>query len=428
MSALPAIAFGAVSSSTDVSRLLVTLAAIIIGTRLLGEVAQRVRQPAVLGELAAGVLLGGSGFGVIDPTEPVLHAMAELGVLVLLFQIGLLTNLRALRRVGPAAATVGIVGVFLPFAGGYYAVRALGYPSLPALVAGATLTATSIGISARILRDLRRLHTPEGQVVLGAAVLDDVIGLIFLSVVGAVIAGGSVTAAGVLRTSGIAIGFVVVALALGGFVVPRVFKRLARLRSTGTLGLLALAFALALAWLADSSGSAMIMGAFSAGLILHPTPHREEIERSMTSIGSFFVPVFFATVGASVDLRAAVSPEVLAAGSALVAIGVGGKVLAGFAPWWFDGNKLLVGVAMIPRGEVGLIFAQLGLASGAISTDMFGALMLMVVVTTFLAPPLLRRISRRATTEEQIVGGIDDLVSGPQNLARPTQPVRRGDG
>jgi len=427
VNALVATALGAAPSSSDVSRLIVTLAAIILATKLLGEAAQWIGQPAVLGELVAGVLLGGSVLRMIDPRDPVIHAIAELGVLVLLFQIGLHTNLKAMRRVGAAAATVGTAGVALPFVGGFLAVRALGLPTIPALVAGAALTATSIGISARMLGDLRRLHTPEGQIVLGAAVLDDVIGLIILSVVGGVIVGGRVTVAGVARTSGIAIGFVVVALVVGGLVVPRLFGRLAMIRSSGAVGLIALAFALALSWLADSSGSAMIIGAFAAGLILHPTPQREEIEHSMTSIGHLFVPVFFASVGASVDLRALTSPEALATGSALIAVGVAGKVLAGFAPWWFDGNKLLIGVAMVPRGEVGLIFAQMGLASGAISAEVFGALMLMVVVTTFLTPPLLSRISRRSTTEEQALGGIDDLVSGPQRLRRPTLPVRRNE-
>lgn len=427
MNGLLATAVSAAPSSPDVSRLIAVLAAIILATKLLGEVAQRIGQPAVLGELLAGVLLGGSVLRMIDTQEPAIRAIAELGALVLLFQIGLHTSLKALRRVGAAAATVGVAGAVLPFTGGFLAVRAIGFPLLPALVAGAALTATSIGISARVLRDLRRLHTPEGQVVLGAAVLDDVIGLIILSVVGGVIAGGRVTLFGVARTTGIALGFVAVALVVGGYFVPRVVGRLAMIRSSGAPGLLALAFALALSWLADSSGSVMIIGAFAAGLVLHPTPQRAEIERSMTSIGYFFVPVFFASVGASVDLRALAAPAALAAGGALIAVGVAGKVLAGFAPWWFDGNKLLIGVAMVPRGEVGLIFAQMGLASGAISADVFGALMLMAVVTTLLTPPLLSRIGRRGATEEQTLGGIDDLVSGPQHLGRPTLPLRRNE-
>jgi Kef-type K+ transport system membrane component KefB len=275
----------------NISGLLVALAAVILATKLLGEIAQRLGQPAVLGELLAGVLLGGSALHILDPHDPVIHAIAELGVLVLLFQIGLHTDLRSLRKVGGSAAMVAAVGVVAPFAGGYLAFRALGAGTIPSLIAGAALTATSIGISARVLSDLGRLNTPEGQVVLGAAVLDDVIGLIILSVVSGLAAGGAVSMLGIARTSGVAIGFIVVALVVGGLVVPRLFRQLARIRARGSLGLLALAFALTLSWLADSSGSAMIIGAFAAGLILHPTPQREEIEKSMTALGYFFVPI-----------------------------------------------------------------------------------------------------------------------------------------
>lgn len=402
--------------------LLVALAAVILATRLLGEIAQRLGQPSVLGELLAGVLLGGSALHILDPHDPVIHAIAELGVLVLLFQIGLHTDVRALRKAGGSAVMVAAVGVVAPFVGGYVAFQALGAGTLPSLIAGAALTATSIGISARVLKDLGRLNTPEGQVVLGAAVLDDVIGLIILSVVSGLAAGGTVSVVGIARISGVAIGFIVVALVAGGLVVPRLFWQLSRIRARGSVGLLALAFALTLAWLADTNGSAMIIGAFAAGLILHPTPQREEIEKSMTALGYFFVPIFFASIGASVDLAALVTPVALTGGAALIAVGVIGKLIAGFAPWWFDGNKLLIGVAMVPRGEVGLIFAQMGLASGAITPETFGALMLMVVVTTFLTPPALQWVvgDTLRFTGDHGDGGIDDLVAGDSDR-RPRQ-------
>jgi Kef-type K+ transport system membrane component KefB len=172
----------------------------------------------------------------------------------------------------------------------------------------------------------------------------------------------------------------------------------------------------------------MIVGAFAAGAILHPTPQRVEIEGTVTMIGHFFVPIFFAAVGASVDVRALARPEALALGSALFVVGVAGKVLAGFAAWRFDGNRLLVGVAMIPRGEVGLIFAQLGLATAAIGPSEFGALMLVVAATTLLTPPLLARLARvRGTTGEHAAGdGVDELVAGTHRATpRATQPVRR---
>jgi Kef-type K+ transport system membrane component KefB len=180
-------------------------------------------------------------------------------------------------------------------------------------------------------------------------------------------------------------------------------------------------FALALAWLAARSGSAMIIGAFAAGLILHPTPQRKEIERSATQLGYFFVPIFFASVGAAVDLAALASREALLVGGALITVGVLGKLAAGFAPWWFKGRKLLVGIAMVPRGEVGLIFAQMRLAAGVLTAANFGALMLMVVVTTFMTPPLLGLIVSRAIADEEAApdqSGIDDLVVGSNKRRR----------
>jgi Kef-type K+ transport system membrane component KefB len=395
--------------------LLLVLVAIIAATKLFGELAQRIGQPAVLGELIAGVLLGGSAFGLFDPTDPVLHAMSELGVLILLFQIGLHTDLRSLAKVGSTALFAGTVGVVVPFAGGIAVAKLMGIDTLPSIVIGAALTATSIGISARVLSDLGQLKTPEGQVVIGAAVFDDVVGLIILSVVASMVAGAQLTFSGVGLTALIAVGFVVVAIALGSVAIPPLFQLVERIRVTGALGIIALGFALGLAWLATQLGSAMIIGAFAAGLILHPTPQRHEIEDSATQLGFFFVPIFFASVGASVDVAALLTPDALIVGSLLIVVGVTGKVLAGFAPWWFQGNKLLVGVALVPRGEVGLIFAQLGLAAGVLTDERFGALMLMVVVTTFMTPPLLGLIAARRPPDAESgpdEHGIDDLVAG----------------
>ena len=319
---------------------LVALVAMLVGARLLGLLAQRVGQPAVLGELIAGVVLGASVLGVVDPAQPVIHWLAEAGVVVLLFGIGLETDLRALVSVGRAAAAVAITGVVLPFTSGYAAARLMGVATAPALVCGAALCATSVGISSRVLSELGQLHTPEGRVVLGAAVLDDVIGLVILAVV-------------------------------------------VRLVSTGD---------------ASSASSAMIIGAFVVGLLLHRASRRHDIERGSRALGVVLVPIFFASVGAEVDLRALADGRALGVGAVLIACGVVGKLAAGYAPWWFIGNKLLVGVAMVPRGEVGLIFAQVGLASGAIDAGLFGGLMLMVLVTTFMTPPILARIVREGPT------------------------------
>ncbi len=423
----PWAALAAVPGGPDVPGLLLVLAAVLAATKVGGALAQRVGQPAVLGELVAGVVLGGSVLGVLDPTEPVMHMLSELGVLVLLFMVGLETDLRALRRVGAAAITVGTAGIVLPFAGGFAVARAFGIAPMTALVIAAALTATSIGISARVLGDLGRLKDDEGQVVLGAAVFDDVIGLVILAVVGSVVAGAAVSPMGVTHTAMVAIGFVVGAILIGTMLMRPLLAAVARLDDAGAVGIVALGFAFVTAAVAARAGSAMIIGAFAAGLVLHAMPQRHEIEKWTTSVGHVLVPVFFASVGAAVNLRALVSPAALGLGAALIAVAVAGKVAAGYAPWWFKGNKLLVGVAMVPRGEVGLIFAQMGVAAGVLAGAEFGAVILMVMATTFVTPLLLGPIAGPpppglVTVDDGV--GLDELVAGAAH--RPRRETTHG--
>lgn len=412
-------------SGYTIPQLLLVIAAVFAATKILGELALKLKQPAVLGEIIAGIILGASFLGVLDPSDPVIHAMSEIGVIILLFATGLHTNVSSLLKAGPAATAVAIAGVVLPFLSGYFVAVALGATSTQALVAGAAMCATSVGISARVLGDLGQLNTNEGQVVLGAAVIDDIIGLIILAVVMAVTAGTSVGPADVARIAGIAIGFVLLAILVGGRVASVGHSLVKRAESTGTLGLLALAFAFAVAALADRVGSALIVGAFAAGLVLDERHDSHEIEKATAAVGNFFVPIFFASVGAMVDLGAMANAKSLSIGGALIVCGILGKVAAGWAPVWIKGNKLLIGVAMVPRGEVGLIFAQMGLAAGAIDGGLFGAIMLMVLVTTLVTPPALAAIARRAPTAPNAQGdgfetiGIDALVGGVAADKRP---------
>ena len=407
----------------NLPHLLSVLVAIIVATKLLGEASQRIGQPAVLGELVAGVVLGVSVLGILDPADPVISALSEIGVIVLLFEIGLHTDLESLLEVGKSALVVGWVGVAVPFALGYWVANLIGLPAVPSIVCGAALTATSIGISARVLSDLGQLDTPEGQVVLGAAVLDDVVGLIILAVVSGVAAGASVSLAGVGVNIAVSVGFIVAALLIGGLLAPPLFRIIARLETSGALGLLALGFAFLLAWLAAEAKSAPIIGAFAAGLVLHRTPQRHDIEKKVTTLGHFFVPIFFAAVGAEVDLRTLMDKQVALIGGALIVVALLGKFVAGYAPWWFKGNKAMIGVAMIPRGEVGLIFAQMGLSTGALDVGLFSAIALMVMVSTFLPPPILSRMSSTHPAVQNVRdqpgdGGIDDLVSGAMEEER----------
>lgn len=411
------LAAAAPAGGHDIGAVLIALVVIFVLTKVLGEAAQRIGQPAVLGELIAGILLGGSVLGLVDPADPVIATMSELGVIILLFAIGLETELAAIIRVGGAATMVALAGVVIPFGLGYGSAIALGLSTMPALVCGAALCATSVGITARVLSELGWLDSKEGSVILGAAVIDDIIGLIILAVVAAVVGGASLGPLSIARIAGIAIAFVAVAIVVGGLVAQPVFRFVDRIKGGGALGLFALAFAFLLAFLAQRSGSAMIVGAFAAGLILYKLPQRHDIEKSVTAMGHFFVPVFFASVGAAVDLRALMNPQSLMLGAALIVCGIIGKVVAGFVPWWFRGDKLFVGIGMVPRGEVGLIFAQMGLASGAVAAGEFGALMLMVLVTTFVTPPALvwraRRHDKRPPSSDRAgEGGVDDLVSG----------------
>ena len=391
----------------DVARFFLVLAAILAAAKVLGEAAERIGQPAVLGELLAGVLLGGSVFGVVPAggiEAELIHVLAELGVLLLLFEIGLETDLREMFRVGPAALAVALVGIALPFAFGYaywrYAPHfASGTGDLvtAAIFIGATLTATSVGITARVLSDLGRMRTPEARIIIGAAVIDDVLGLVILSVVSGVAAGASVSFLGITRTLGIAVGFLVVAVVVGRFVAPRLFDVIVRMRVRYVLVVASIAFALGLAAVAGLAGSALIIGAFAAGIILSGTNQFDTIEHEVRPVASIFTPIFFVSVGSSVNLSLldpttpAARATLLTAG-AIILLAVIGKVAAGWAAPWARYRRLVVGVGMVPRGEVGLIFADIGRRAGVLGDEVFGAVLLMVMVTTFIAPPALKAL------------------------------------
>jgi Kef-type K+ transport system membrane component KefB len=251
-----------------------------------------------------------------------------------------------------------------------------------------------VGITARVLSDLGRAQDPESRIVLGAAVFDDIIGLIILTVVSQMIQGDPPTALGVAVITARAFGFLLVTLLVGGLVIPWVARRTSAWDVPGTLTILAVILALGLAYLAEWAGSAMIIGAFAAGLLLARVPQVHGIEKGVAQLGYFFVPIFFVYVGAAVDVRKFNPLEadgrwMLAVGGVLIVLAVVGKYVAGYAPWWFAGNKKVIGVAMVPRGEVGLIFAAEGLKSGKLDEGLYGAITLMVLVTTFIVPPLL---------------------------------------
>ena len=394
--------------------LLLVLAAVLLTTRALSVLAEHFGQPAILGELLGGIVLGASVLGILDPNDLAIHTLAQLGLLILLFEIGLATDLRALARVGGTATVIAVVGVVLPFVIGYVALSAMGIGRLAAIVCAAALTATSIGISTRVLAELGFVQTEEGRVVLGAAVLDDIIGLVILSVIGSFAAGVAITTIGVVRTSVIAFGFVAIAIIVGSFVVPPLFHAAKRLRSPTTIAMMGLAFAFSLAALAGLLGSAIIVGGFVAGVLLNRVDQCDDVQKSAAAMGSLLTPIFFASVGASVDLRALAEPRTLLITLVLLVAGAIGKIIAAYVPVWFKGNKALIGAAMLPRGEVELIVAQTGLGIGALDASLFGAITLMVLLTTLLSPPLIQGVAKRDPRAREL---------GPKKTAGSSHPA-----
>ena len=379
--------------------ILLKLALLLVAAKLAGEIAERLKQPAVLGELLAGVLLGPSLFG-LTPDDDVLRFVAQLGAVLLLFEVGLETKLDEMRKVGVPSLLVALVGIVGSFVVGFsvsWAMGALGFWSSSWLFhafIGATFTATSVGITARVLGDMGKLATAEARIILGAAVLDDVGGLLVLGVVVA-LGAGSLDALGLVGKLGLAVAFLVLAVGLGLLVMPRVMDRLAALRVRGAVLAGAVAFCLLLAWGAEQVALAAIVGAFAAGLVLATTRQREHVHERVKHVGDVFVPFFFVFVGLQVDLRGvgADAGRILLAAGVLLVAAIAGKLLCAFAvPRGL--NRYAVGVGMVPRGEVGLIFALVGLTSFLMEPWEYTAILLVVALTTLVTPTWLKAALR----------------------------------
>jgi Kef-type K+ transport system membrane component KefB len=397
---------------------------ILVAAKIGGELATRIGQPAVLGELIIGVVLGNlalagiGGFETIE-SDPFVDMLARLGVLVLLFEVGLESTVAQMLKVGASSLLVAALGVIVPFVLGW-GVGAWLLPDAGAYThafIGATLTATSVGITARVLKDLGRSQSNESRVILGAAVIDDVLGLVILSVVTGVIAaadrGGQLSSLEVLMTLIKASAFLIGSLVLGVLFSRRLFSVASKLRAHGVLLALGLAFCFLLSWLAQVIGLAPIVGAFAAGLILEETHYRDFIDRGehrledlIHPIASFLVPVFFVVMGMRTDLSAFARPGVLGLAGALTVAAILGKQACALGVVGAGVDRLTVGLGMIPRGEVGLIFANVGLAltiagERVIDEAVFSAVVVMVIVTTMVTPPALKwSVSRRSSAAE----------------------------
>jgi len=408
---------------------LVGIAIMLVVAKLGGELFERLQLPSVLGELFAGIFLGSLvifGFGGAEPlkTNEIVAALAELGVIILLFEVGLESDLKEMMEVGWSSLLVAFLGVVAPFFLGW-GVSAYFIPDESRLVhifIGATLCATSVGITARVFKDLGKLATREARIILGAAVLDDVLGLLILAVVaGAIKAAGTGAVLSMLDIAFIAFksfAFLIGSIAVGHFLVPKLLHGAGRFESRGVLLTLALSFCLLLSWAAAKVGLAPIVGAFAAGLILdevHYKPKGGRRERDLHDllqpVSTVLVPIFFVLMGLKVDLRLFAQVEILGFALTLTVAAIIGKQICALGVVERGVNRMAVGLGMVPRGEVGLIFAGIGAslmlpsANGVIepviSASTFGAVVIMVIITTLITPIGLKWSLGKNSTSKQ---------------------------
>lgn len=432
------------------------VAVILILAKLVSLI-ERLGQPAVLGELVLGVILGNLVLVGITWFQPIaedeiIQFLAELGVVVLLFQVGLETRVAEMRRVGVRAGLVAVVGVIVPFVLGTYVVGPLLLPGLSSntyLFLGAALTATSVGITARVFRDLGTLQSAEAKIVLGAAVIDDVLGLIVLAVVSAIVSFGVVSVGQVAWIIAKAVLFLGGAIVLGQLVAPYISRLFSKINAgIGMKFVLAFSSALLFANLAEAIGLAPIVGAFTAGLILEPVHFRNfkdpevvdhlkealqdanpqvkesvgrvmeahskrHVEELLEPIGYLFVPLFFVLTGMAVRIDTLFNPSILLVALGITFVAIIGKLVTG----WVAGSgvkKSVVGWGMVPRGEVGLIFATIGRSLGVVTDEVFSIIIIMVIFTTLLTPPVLSFLLKRIKSQMA-----KDQLSTPSSSPKP---------
>jgi len=399
--------------SSEISNVLLGLIVILLAAKIGGDFVERLKQPAVLGELIIGILIGNLYLLGIDVFEPFKHSvtlevLAEIGVIILLFEVGLESTIGEMMKVGMASFMVATFGVIAPFFLGW-GVGAWFLPEESLYVhvfIGATLTATSVGITARVLKDIGKIRTKEAKIILGAAVIDDIMGLVILAVVAGIIAaaggGEELSSGSVIFIVFKAVAFVVGALVIGRFLSPYIFKAGSKMRVKGVLLSLALLICFTLAYLANLIGLAPIVGAFAAGLILESVHFKDytdrgehPVEELISPIATFLVPIFFVRMGMLVQLETFGHMEILFFAAIMTLAAIIGKQACALAIFEKGVNRLAVGLGMIPRGEVGLIFAGIGAklmldGHAVISGGTFSAVVIMVIVTTLVTPPFLK--------------------------------------
>jgi Kef-type K+ transport system membrane component KefB len=380
----------------DLAQVLFQLFVLLAATKLGDELFKRLGQPTLVGEILAGVIVGPALLGWYQ-IGPETELFAQIGAVLLLFEVGIHTRIGDLVRVGTTATTVAVLGVVLPFAGGYLLATAWGFAPESALFLAAALTATSVAVTTHALDELGALRTGSGRIVLGAAVIDDVLALLIVTVVVGV-TGGGVDAPGLLVTIGLAVAFIVIVLVAGTGILSRRPSLLTAPRFAESPFLPGMILMLGLAALGAAIGLAAIIGAFLAGMVAGESSERDALEQETAPVAALFTPFFFGFVGAQIDIQVFATPETVLLLAVVSAVAVATKFGGAFLGALRVGRDraLLIGWAMVPRGEVEIIVAGLALAAGAFGPDLYVVVVGMVVITSMLVPPLMAPLVTRA--------------------------------
>jgi len=378
------------------TEILLQLFAILVATKIGNEIFRRLGQPPVVGEILGGVVAGPAVLGVYQVNLET-ELFAEIGVVLLLFQVGLETRLHEMLRVGRTAFAVAVLGVLLPFGGGFLAAELAGGDLALAVFLAAALTATSVGISSNVLRELGAVTTTSGRIIVGAAVIDDVLAVMILSVASGV-AAGSFALDQILTIVGVAVLFIATVVIGGTRILARRRSLLTAPHFAETPLLPGMIVMLGLAALSAWIGLAAIIGAFLAGMVVGESSERQALEAEVAPVAAFFTPFFFGFIGAQVDLVGLASLDAIGLLIGITVLAVVTKFAGAFVGAFREGRAraALIGWGMVPRGEVGIVVAGLGLSAGAIDAQIYSVVVGMAIITTLIVPPLLPRLVRRA--------------------------------
>lgn len=376
-------------------RLLFTIFVMFVAAKLAAEIFERLKQPAVAGEILAGVVIGPSVLGLVAPSE-LTEALSEIGVIFLLFLVGLETKPADIFRVGWRALLVAVLGVAFPFIAGYLIMLAWGETQIEAIFVGAAMVATSVGITARVLGQMGLLGLEVSRIILGAAVIDDILGLLILAVISSLAKDGGVNYVQIGTTAALAVGFTLLVIMVGARAVSRIRPRVENLKVGQSYLIFGLSLCLGLALLASYIGVAAIIGAFLAGMALSESAEGTDMPHQAEAVTEFLLPFFLTNIGMQLKLDAILNRNTITLALAVTILAVLSKLIGcGLAALPLGKKKAVqIGMGMVPRGEVGVVVAQIGLKLNAVDAAAYGVVLFMAVATTLIAPPFLVRLFR----------------------------------